>query len=94
MLVFSIAPDDEPGAVESAYHRICHDLVGTPGLLGNELLRRVDDGRRFAVMSEWESLSAFREWEAGPAHRAATAPLRPYHDQEMAVGIYEVASRY
>jgi heme-degrading monooxygenase HmoA len=45
-------------------------------------------------MSEWESLSAFREWEAGAAHHGTTAPLRPYHDQEMAVGIYEVAGRY
>jgi heme-degrading monooxygenase HmoA len=94
VIVYSVTPDDDPDAVEAAYHRICADLKGTPGLLGNELLRRVDDNRRFAVMSEWESLSAFRAWESGPDHRGATAPLRPYHDSAMPAAIYEVAAAY
>jgi heme-degrading monooxygenase HmoA len=94
VIVYSVTPDDEPGAVAAAYHRICADLKGTPGLLGNELLRRVDDNRRFAVMSEWENLSAFRAWESGPGHRGTTAPLRPYHDTAMPAAIYEVAAAY
>ncbi len=67
-------------AVESAYHQVSATLAGTPGLLGNELLRSAIEPDVFAVMSEWEDMAAFTAWERGPDHRDATAPLRGYQE--------------
>ncbi|WP_320065185.1 antibiotic biosynthesis monooxygenase [Micromonospora sp. RTGN7] len=96
VLIHAAAPPTEPGAVEQAYHRISAELAGTPGLLGNELLRLADDPGRFVVMSEWASLAAFRSWEAGARHRGTTAPLRRYQQPpvDRPFGIYEVAATY
>jgi heme-degrading monooxygenase HmoA len=94
VLLFAASPT--PGAVADAYHRISRDLAGTPGLLRNALLEHVDTGDRFVVFSEWESLNAFRDWEATAEHRMVTAPLRPYHDRSMSggYGVYRVAAEY
>jgi heme-degrading monooxygenase HmoA len=83
VLVWYRAPAADQGALFDAYHRVSHELAGTPGLLGNELLRSPVDPTRLAVCSEWESLAAFRAWESGADHRGTTAPLRQYQDPEL-----------
>ncbi|MEV7027553.1 antibiotic biosynthesis monooxygenase, partial [Kitasatospora sp. NPDC093558] len=81
IVLFCQVPSGEPESViEEAYHRISGDLAGTPGLLGNELLRSLIDDGAFAVMSEWESAEAFKHWDEGPDHKGQTSPLRPYQD--------------
>ncbi|MEU0537142.1 antibiotic biosynthesis monooxygenase family protein [Amycolatopsis tolypomycina] len=82
--------------VERAYHRISTSLAGTPGLLGNELLRSPHDPAEMAVLSEWSSLEEFGVWERGPGHRASTAPLRDHQDGSRArpFAIYQVVSEY
>ncbi|GAA1858979.1 antibiotic biosynthesis monooxygenase family protein [Asanoa iriomotensis] len=94
VLLYAVAPDGE--AVTATYHRVSTELAGTAGLLGNELLRSVYEPERFIVISEWESLDAFRAWERGSAHRATTAPLRDFHDTSRgsAFGLYEVTAAY
>ncbi|MFE0155620.1 antibiotic biosynthesis monooxygenase family protein [Nonomuraea sp. NPDC059007] len=89
-------PDDDPDAVSRVYHRISGELAGTEGLLSNELLRSTQDPRRCAVLSEWESLHAFRSWEQGAQHRDTTAPLRPYQDDAHgpSFAIYAVEAAY
>ena len=96
VLIYAVAPEQGPGAVEEAYHRISRILAGTPGLLGNQLLREVDGDGGFVVLSRWESLAAFRDWESGAGHRDATAPLRPYQDRRRGrpFGVYEVVAAY
>jgi heme-degrading monooxygenase HmoA len=96
VLVYASAREDQPGAVEQAYHLISSRLDGTPGLLGNALMRSVTDPAAFVVVSDWESLSAFRRWEETDGHRAATAPLRPYQDGRRGspFGIYMVTAAY
>lgn len=96
VLLHAIAPGDDPGAIERAYHDISTALAGTPGLLGNELLSSTLEPGRFIVMSEWESAEAFRTWEEGAGHRGTTAPLRPYQDRSRGTpfGIYEVTATY
>lgn len=96
VLVYTAAPGTEPDAVAEAYHRISADLAGTPGLLGNELMRSAADSADYVVMSEWESLAAFRTWEEGQSHRNTTAPLRPYQDYRRGspFGLYEVVASY
>jgi heme-degrading monooxygenase HmoA len=95
VMIFAASPDG-PDAITQAYHGISRDLDGTPGLLRNALLERVDRPGSFVVLSEWESLDAFRAWEDGPAHRTTTSPLRPYQDHSRgeSFGIYSVAAEY
>nr|ADG86327.1 monooxygenase [Streptomyces sp. SANK 61196] len=96
IVLYLRAEEAEASAVAEAYHHISGDLAGTPGLLGNELLREVTDPGAYAVLSEWESMAAFRDWEAGSAHRGTTSPLRPYQDGERRspFALFEVAAAY
>ncbi len=96
VLLYARSPASSPGAVEDVYHQISRSLSGTPGLLGNRLLRDLAGDGDFVVMSEWRSLEAFRTWEQGSDHRNTTAPLRPYQDHRhgRAFGIYEVIAGY
>ncbi|MEJ3750554.1 antibiotic biosynthesis monooxygenase [Actinomycetes bacterium KLBMP 9797] len=96
VLIWHRAPADDPDAVEKAYDQISRHLAGTPGLLGNELLRATDDGGRLLVMSEWESLAAFQTWEQGTRHKQTTSPLRSYQDRERTpfFEIYEVVAAF
>ncbi|MFE9457578.1 antibiotic biosynthesis monooxygenase family protein [Streptomyces californicus] len=92
----SPAGPEAVAGVTEAYHRISKDLAGTPGLLGNELLRILTDEGAYAVLSEWESMAAFRDWETGSAHRGTTSPLRPYQDTERPspFALFEVVAAY
>lgn len=96
VLVYATAPDTARDAVDEAYHRISADLAGTPGLLGNELLRSTIDPAGYVVLSEWVDLAAFRAWEQGRTHRGTTSPLRPFQDHSHGgpFGLYEVIANY
>ncbi|MDW4905901.1 antibiotic biosynthesis monooxygenase [Streptomyces sp. ADMS] len=96
VLIWHRAPVDDPGAVARAYELISRELAGTPGLLGNELLRAAEDPGRLVVMSEWESLAAFKSWEETASHRPSTSPLRPYQDRdrERFFEVYEVTAAF
>ncbi|GLW63955.1 antibiotic biosynthesis monooxygenase [Actinomadura rubrobrunea] len=96
VLVYASAPGDAPEAVETAYHTVSRALEGTPGLIGNALLRSVHEPGAFVVMSEWTDLESFRAWEKGAEHRELTAPLRPLQDDRGRgpFGIYEITAAY
>jgi len=97
VLIYYRAPADDPEVIAKSYHAVSQVLAQTPGLLGNELLREVTDQAGFAVLSEWESLGAFQQWETGTTHRGNTSPMRPYQDRENHTkhyGIYEVVATY
>jgi heme-degrading monooxygenase HmoA len=89
VLVYANASEADSARVDNAYRHISSQLTGTPGLLGNELLKNPDDPCSYIVMSEWESLDAFRRWEHGPNHRDVTSPLRPF---VRGADVYEVSS--
>lgn len=96
VLLFAAESEADEGAVADAYHQISRRLAGTAGLRRNALLRQADAPRRYVVLSEWDSMDAFRRWETGAQHREATAPLRPYQDRGMGAGfgVYTVAAEY
>ena len=96
VLLYAVAPESDDAVMEKVYHQISRQLRGTPGLLGNELLRSIRDPLGFVVLSRWEDLAAFASWEAGTSHRTTTAPLRPLHDGTRAVSfdVYEVCAAY
>jgi heme oxygenase (mycobilin-producing) len=82
--------------IEAAYHDSSRELAGTPGLVGNELLRSVHDPRGFVVASSWQSREAFELWERGSEHKGQTSPLRPFRDTRMPspFGVYRVTANY
>lgn len=85
---------DHPGVTER-YRLTSQGLAGTAGLVGSELIRSLDDPASYVVVSEWESMDAFRTWEHGPAHRASTTPLRQFQDRARdggTYGVYEVTA--
>ncbi|MFE9770423.1 antibiotic biosynthesis monooxygenase family protein [Streptomyces sp. NPDC005931] len=97
VVVYQAAYDEEQlAAVRTAYRRVSERLAGVPGMLGNELLRSPHDPTALAVLSRWESLEAFRVWEAGADHREDTAPLRPYRDTRTGApfAVYQVDATY
>lgn len=97
VVVYQAAYDEQQlAAVRAAYHQVSERLAGAPGMLGNELLRSPHDPTSLAVLSRWESLEAFRAWEAGPDHRHDTAPLRPFRDDRTGApfAVYEVDAAY
>jgi heme oxygenase (mycobilin-producing) len=97
VIVWHRASGEHSGALEAAYDLVSRSLAGTPGLLGNELLQDARRPDRFAVLSEWESLDAFRRWETGAAHRDATAPLRTFQETDRGDGffsVYQVAAAF
>lgn len=96
VLLYVADPRDAPGSVAAAYHAVSQALDGTPGLIGNALLRSVDDPRAYVILSRWTGAEAFQGWERDAAHPAATAPLRPFQVPASAVpfGVYTVAASY
>jgi heme oxygenase (mycobilin-producing) len=81
--------------VTETYWLTSNELAGTAGLLGSELIRSLQDPACYVVVSEWESMDAFCAWEGGPAHRGATAPMRPFQDRDRpggSYGVYEVSA--
>ncbi|MEV5920937.1 antibiotic biosynthesis monooxygenase [Streptomyces pseudogriseolus] len=97
VVVYQAALDEgQLAEVRAAYHEVSRRLAGVPGMLGNELLRSPFDPSALAVMSRWESLQAFRAWEASTGHREDTAPLRPYRDTRTPspFAVYEVDAAY
>jgi heme-degrading monooxygenase HmoA len=89
-------PGSDPGAVENGYHQISRKLAGRHGLRGNELLRAMDDPRKFMVLSDWADRESYIAWRDAPEHLPLTAPLRPYWagEAETTFGVYEVVASY
>jgi heme-degrading monooxygenase HmoA len=94
VMIWAIEPADAPGSVEAAYHQISGALVGTPGLLGNQLMRSIHDPSRFVVVSEWSSRAEYDVWERDPIHKPTTAPMRSLQDPDRRPMVYEKIAAY
>jgi heme-degrading monooxygenase HmoA len=91
VMVFArIAPGDRL-AFEKAFATVSRRVHGTPGHLGDELLRSDDDPGAYVLLSEWESREAFLAWEDAPVHRDATTPMRPFWQGRVERRIYDRA---
>lgn len=87
---------DDVDEIEAAYRRVSRRLEGVPGLLSNELLRSMDEPKRYVVASTWSDPSAFRQWEQGREHLGQTEPLRPFRSAASArpFGLYRVIAAF
>lgn len=87
---------EQGDAVHAAYHAVSKEMAQVPGMLGNELLHSLLEPNSFVVLSRWQDLQSFQEWEQGARHRDSTAALRPYQDARMAkpFAVLEVSASY
>jgi heme-degrading monooxygenase HmoA len=72
-------PEPEVQSLAETYRQVSEQLVGTPGMLGNELLHSQNDATTVMVTSHWESYEHLQAWVHSSSHRH-TSPLRPYLD--------------
>ncbi|WP_131769360.1 antibiotic biosynthesis monooxygenase family protein [Candidatus Protofrankia californiensis] len=93
ILVFASVAPELAHEFEHAYTQVTARMQGTPGLLGDELLRDGNDPGRYLLLSEWESEEQFLAWESAPAHREITVPMRPYWSGNFERRIYNLAAR-
>jgi heme oxygenase (mycobilin-producing) len=97
VMVFANINRGDEEAFEAAYAQVTATVKGTPGHIGDELLRRAippdeEDGpRRYVLLSEWESKEAFIAWEDAPVHTQKRNPMTPYWSGKVERIIYDVA---
>jgi heme-degrading monooxygenase HmoA len=94
VMVFATIQTGQNAVFESAYRTVTAAVAGTPGHLRDELLRDSDRPDRYILLSEWESIEAFRAWEDAPIHRELATPMRPYWAGRVERTIFDVAARH
>jgi heme-degrading monooxygenase HmoA len=93
VMVFAAVQEGCEAAFEAAYAAVTAAVKGTPGHVRDELLRERTRPGRYVLLSEWESVEAFRAWEDAPIHRELTTPMRPYWAGRVERTIFDVAFR-
>ncbi|MEW2299826.1 antibiotic biosynthesis monooxygenase [Streptomyces sp. NPDC006655] len=76
---------------EQAFEEVRAKVGGTPGHLGEQLLRHSEDPERYTLLGHWESTEKFLAWEDAPIHRENTVPLRPFWAGPVERVIHEIA---
>ncbi len=59
-----------------AYAALRARVAQEPGLIGHQLCESSEDGERWLVISEWESIERSGDWDASEDHARLLAPLR------------------
>jgi heme oxygenase (mycobilin-producing) len=90
VMVHAKVTDGCQEAFEVAFAQVRANVAGTPGHLGDELLRSDGDPTAYVLLSRWESRERFLEWEDAPVHREMTTPMRPFWSGGIERRIYEV----
>ena len=97
VMVFANINRGDEEAFEEAYAQVTANVRGTPGHIGDELLRRreppdaEDKPRSYILLSEWESWEDFLAWEDAPVHTEKRNPMTPYWSGKVERIIYDVA---
>jgi heme-degrading monooxygenase HmoA len=97
VMVFAKINRGDEEAFEAAYAQVTSTVKGTPGHIGDELLRRSEppdaenEPRTYILLSEWESQEAFLAWENAPVHTEKRSPMHPYWAGKVERIIWDVA---
>jgi heme-degrading monooxygenase HmoA len=97
VMVFAKINAADAEAFEAAYAEVTADVRGTPGHIGDELLRRREppdpegEPLSYILLSEWESKDAFLAWEESPVHVNKRSPMHPYWVGRVERIIFDVA---
>ena len=60
---------------ERTFRQIAPEIDKTPRLIQHQVIRAIDDPHSYIMLSEWETVDAFDEWEVTPEHRNLVKPL-------------------
>jgi len=109
VMVFAQIKPGTEADFEAAFTEVTRKVKGTPGHIGDELLRnstgsdlmpgaepRVESdsgATQYILLSEWATRVAFLQCERDPIHMQTTTPLRPYWAGRVERRIYDVAVR-
>jgi heme oxygenase (mycobilin-producing) len=97
VMVFAKINRGDEEAFEQAYAQVTAAVKGTPGHIGDELLRRAipaddpDAPCSYILLSEWQSKDRFLAWENAPVHTEKRNPMTPYWSGKVERIIYDVA---
>jgi heme-degrading monooxygenase HmoA len=73
-----------------SYQGVLERAVRSPGHLGEQLCRSIDDPTRWLLTSEWESLEAVKQWRTGPDHTAVVEPMNACLHDDRWTGVFHV----
>jgi 2-polyprenyl-6-methoxyphenol hydroxylase-like FAD-dependent oxidoreductase/heme-degrading monooxygenase HmoA len=90
-LTTSVGPGEE-AAFERAYEIVTKRLVGTPGLIREELLKE-PGSNVYHIFAEWESEQDFINWVEDPSHAEQSGPLVRWLSVDFARKLYEIRFR-
>jgi heme-degrading monooxygenase HmoA len=90
VMVTALVAPEHAADFERAYAQVTSKVAGVSGHLGDELLRDREQPDRYILLSWWESVERFLDWENAPVHRETTTPMRPYW-RVLERRVYQVA---
>ncbi|QHC68498.1 FAD-dependent oxidoreductase [Rathayibacter sp. VKM Ac-2759] len=90
-LTTRVAPGEEE-AFERAYRIVASRLLGTPGLVREELLTE-PGSLVYHIFAEWESEQYFIDWVEDPSHADQSGPLARWLSVEFARRVLEIRFR-
>jgi len=92
LVLTDITPGEEE-AFERAFADVAARMKGTPGHIGDELLRDVRAPGSYVLVGEWTNREDFQTWFDAPGHQETTTPMRRYWAGRARHGVYEVVVR-
>jgi heme-degrading monooxygenase HmoA len=94
VMVHTIIDPANCEAFEEAFLKVSEAVHGTPGHIGDELIRDTSEEATYVLLAEWETEQAFLDWVGDPRHLEASAPMYPFwQDGITDRRIYEVRAK-
>lgn len=59
-----------------------------PGYISGETLHAVDDPNHYLVISTWESLAHWQDWQDNPERRKLSAEIDTYLESPTRMGVF------
>ncbi|MBW1974177.1 MAG: antibiotic biosynthesis monooxygenase [Deltaproteobacteria bacterium] len=81
----------EPGReldIHNALIKLRSRAMMAPGYISGETLRSYDDPHRYLVVSTWNSVEEWKEWEKSEERKAIEAEIAPYLKSPSKTSIY------
>ncbi len=86
-----IERDIEPGReidIHNALIKLRSRAMHAPGYISGETLRSYEDPNKYLVISTWNSIEEWKQWENNPERQAIEAEIAPYLRKPSSTRIY------
>ncbi len=81
----------EPGReidIHNALIKLRARAMHAPGYISGETLRSYEDPHKYLVISTWNSIEEWKQWENNPERQAIEAEITPYLRRPSTAKIY------